>query len=151
MTNLQFFCLKHYFVCGSVCFYTGTELPTKVMLGQTLVLMQMTFLNNVRKVGRLVLSRTSCMLMLFLVTPIDYWFKVTFELRSITLNLICYFCIINAQIHRKFLDTFDLLTRFEDCVMLCKLFNELVIDSVLINNQFHRTPCNVSFVRLHIN
>jgi hypothetical protein len=36
----------------------GTELPTKVMLGQTLVLMQMTFLNNVRKVGRLVLSRT---------------------------------------------------------------------------------------------
>jgi hypothetical protein len=37
----------------------GTELPTKVMLGQTLVLMQMTFLNNVRKVGRLVLSRTS--------------------------------------------------------------------------------------------
>jgi hypothetical protein len=32
----------------------GTELPTKVMLGQTLVLMQMTFLNNVRKVGRLV-------------------------------------------------------------------------------------------------
>jgi hypothetical protein len=38
----------------------GTELPTKVMLGQTLVLMQMTFLNNVSKVGRLVLSRTSC-------------------------------------------------------------------------------------------
>jgi hypothetical protein len=38
----------------------GTELPTKVMLGQTLVLMQMTFLNNVRKVDRLVLSRTSC-------------------------------------------------------------------------------------------
>jgi hypothetical protein len=38
----------------------GTELPTKVMLGQTLVLMQMTFLNNVRKAGRLVLSRTSC-------------------------------------------------------------------------------------------
>jgi hypothetical protein len=31
------------------------------MLGQTLVLMQMTFLNNVRKVGRLVLSRTSCL------------------------------------------------------------------------------------------
>jgi hypothetical protein len=38
----------------------GTELPTKVMLGQTLVLMQMTFLNNARTVGRLVLSRTSC-------------------------------------------------------------------------------------------
>jgi hypothetical protein len=36
----------------------GTELPAKVMLGQTLVLMQMTFLNNVRKVDRLVLSRT---------------------------------------------------------------------------------------------
>jgi hypothetical protein len=31
------------------------------MLGQTLVLMQMTFLNNVRKVGRLVLSRISCL------------------------------------------------------------------------------------------
>jgi hypothetical protein len=38
----------------------GRELPTEVMLGQTLVLMQMTFLNNVRKVGRLVLSRTPC-------------------------------------------------------------------------------------------
>jgi hypothetical protein len=38
----------------------GTELPTNVMLGQTLVLMQMTFLNNVRKVCRLVPSRTSC-------------------------------------------------------------------------------------------
>jgi hypothetical protein len=38
----------------------GTELPTKVMLGQTLVLMQMTFLNNARKVGRFVLSRTFC-------------------------------------------------------------------------------------------
>jgi hypothetical protein len=36
-----------------------TELPSKVMLGQTLVLMQMTLLNNVRKVGRLVLYRTS--------------------------------------------------------------------------------------------
>jgi hypothetical protein len=38
----------------------GTELPTKVMLDQTLVLMQMTFLNNVRKIDRLVHSRTSC-------------------------------------------------------------------------------------------
>jgi hypothetical protein len=45
--------------CMWECFSMGTELPTKVMLGQTLVLMQMTFLNNVRKVGRLVLSRTS--------------------------------------------------------------------------------------------
>jgi hypothetical protein len=42
------------------CFNMGTELPIKVMLGQTLVLMQMTLLNDVRKVGRLVLSRTSC-------------------------------------------------------------------------------------------
>jgi hypothetical protein len=41
----------------------GTELPTKVTLGQTLVLMQMTFLNKVRKVGRLVLPRTSCLIM----------------------------------------------------------------------------------------
>jgi hypothetical protein len=48
--------------CTWECFNMGTELLTKVMLGQTLVLMQMTFLNNVRKVGRLVLSRTSCYL-----------------------------------------------------------------------------------------
>jgi hypothetical protein len=46
--------------CMRECFNMGTELPTKVMLGQTLVLMQMIFLNNVRKVGRLILSRTSC-------------------------------------------------------------------------------------------
>jgi hypothetical protein len=46
--------------CMWKCFNMGTELLTKVMLGQTLVLMQMTFLNNVRKVGKLVLSRTSC-------------------------------------------------------------------------------------------
>jgi hypothetical protein len=39
----------------------GTELLTKVMLAQKLVLLKMTFLNNVRKVGRLVLSRTSCL------------------------------------------------------------------------------------------
>jgi hypothetical protein len=48
--------------CMWECFNMGTELHTKVMLGQMLVLMQMTFLNNVRKVGRLVLSRTSCYL-----------------------------------------------------------------------------------------
>jgi hypothetical protein len=46
--------------CAWEFFNMGTELPTKVMLGQTLVLMQMTFLNTVRKVGRLVLSRTYC-------------------------------------------------------------------------------------------
>jgi hypothetical protein len=46
--------------CTWECFNLGTELPTKVIFGQTLVLMQMTLLNNVRKVGRLVLSRTSC-------------------------------------------------------------------------------------------
>jgi hypothetical protein len=46
----------------------GTELPTKVVLGQTLVLMQMTFLNNVRKVGRLVISRTSCFYLMSLKT-----------------------------------------------------------------------------------
>jgi hypothetical protein len=48
--------------CMWECFNMGTELPTKVMLGQTLVLMQMTFLDNVRKVGRLVLSRTFCLI-----------------------------------------------------------------------------------------
>jgi hypothetical protein len=47
------FCMWGYF-------NMGTELLTKVMLGQTLVLMQMRFLNNVRNVGRLVLSRISC-------------------------------------------------------------------------------------------
>jgi hypothetical protein len=47
--------------CMWECFNMGKELPTKVMLGQTLVLMQVPFLNNVRKVGRLVLSRTSCL------------------------------------------------------------------------------------------
>jgi hypothetical protein len=46
--------------CMWECFNMGTELPTKFMLGQTMVLIQMPFLNNVRKVGRLVLSRTSC-------------------------------------------------------------------------------------------
>jgi hypothetical protein len=46
--------------CTWECFSMGTELPTEVMSGQTLVLMQMPFLNNIRKVGRLVLSRTSC-------------------------------------------------------------------------------------------
>jgi hypothetical protein len=46
--------------CMWECFNMGTELATKVMLGKTLVLMQMTFLNNVRKVGRLVLYITSC-------------------------------------------------------------------------------------------
>jgi hypothetical protein len=51
--------------CMWECFNMGTELPTKVMLGQTLALMQMTFLNNVRKVGRLVLSRTSCFISFF--------------------------------------------------------------------------------------
>jgi hypothetical protein len=45
-----------------------TELPTKVMLGQTLVLMQKTFLNNVRKVGRLVLSRNSCFMFFYMPT-----------------------------------------------------------------------------------
>jgi hypothetical protein len=45
--------------CMWECFNLGTDLPTKVMLGQTLVLMEITSLNNVRKVGRLVLSRTS--------------------------------------------------------------------------------------------
>jgi hypothetical protein len=47
--------------CTWECFSVGTELATKVMLGQMLVLMQIIFLNNVRKVGRLVLSRTSCL------------------------------------------------------------------------------------------
>jgi hypothetical protein len=49
-------------VCMWECFNMGKELPTEVMLGQTLDLMQITFLNNVRKVGRLLLSRTSCLL-----------------------------------------------------------------------------------------
>jgi hypothetical protein len=55
MTNLQFFSLKHYFVCRSVSIWEQSY-PLRLCLGQTLVLMQMKFLNNVRKVGRLVLS-----------------------------------------------------------------------------------------------
>jgi hypothetical protein len=53
--------------CMWECFNVGTQLSTKVILGQTLVLMQMTFLNNVRKVGRLVLSRTSCYILTCLI------------------------------------------------------------------------------------
>jgi hypothetical protein len=53
--------LSETLFCMWECFNMGKELPTKVMLGQTLVLLQITFLNNVRKVGRLVLSRTSCL------------------------------------------------------------------------------------------
>jgi hypothetical protein len=49
--------------CMWECLNMGTELPTKVMLGQMLVLMQITFLNIVRKVGRLVLSRSTCYIM----------------------------------------------------------------------------------------
>jgi hypothetical protein len=51
----------------------GTDLHTKVMLGQTLVLMQMTFLNNVRKVGRLVLSRTSCFSVTLFLVALDLY------------------------------------------------------------------------------
>jgi hypothetical protein len=51
--------LSETLFCMWECFNMGTELPTKVMLGQTLVLILMAFLNNVRKVGRLVLTRTS--------------------------------------------------------------------------------------------
>jgi hypothetical protein len=57
--------------CMWECFNMGTELPTKVMSGQTLVLMQITFLNNVRKVGRLVLSRTSCFFAQNLTTDVS--------------------------------------------------------------------------------
>jgi hypothetical protein len=56
------FLLFETLFCTWECFNMGTKLPTEIMLGQTLVLMQMTFLNNVRKVSRLVLSRTSCLL-----------------------------------------------------------------------------------------
>jgi hypothetical protein len=49
--------------CMWECFNMGTELPIKVMLGKTLVLMQMRFLNNVRKVGRLLLYITSCFIL----------------------------------------------------------------------------------------
>jgi hypothetical protein len=46
--------------CMWECFNMGTALATKVMLGQTLVLMQTRFLNNARKVSILVLSGNSC-------------------------------------------------------------------------------------------
>jgi hypothetical protein len=73
-TQLKFSILKNHdeptillfetLFCMWECCNMGTELPTKVMLGQTLVLIQITFLNNVRKVGRLVLSRTSCFIII---------------------------------------------------------------------------------------
>jgi hypothetical protein len=69
LTQLKFSIVKYHdettillfetLFCMWKCFNMRTELPTKVMLGQTLVLMQMTFLNNVRQLGRLVLSKTS--------------------------------------------------------------------------------------------
>jgi hypothetical protein len=65
--------------CMWECFSMGTELPAKVMLGQTLVLMQMTFLNNVRKVGRLVLSRTSCYLFIFSPGEEGNWINKQFD------------------------------------------------------------------------
>jgi hypothetical protein len=55
--------LSEILFCTWECYSMGTDLPSKVMLGQKLVLMQMTFLNNVRKVGRLVLSRTSFLIL----------------------------------------------------------------------------------------
>jgi hypothetical protein len=64
--------------CMWKCFNMGTESPTKVMLAKKLVLLQTTFLNNVRKVGRLVLSRTSCCMYGFRVilsANRDYFFK----------------------------------------------------------------------------
>jgi hypothetical protein len=60
--------LSETLFCMWECFNMGTELPTKVKLGQTLVLIQMTFLNNVRKVGRLVLSGISCLTFQFVHT-----------------------------------------------------------------------------------
>jgi hypothetical protein len=57
--------------CMWECFNMGTELSPKVMLGQTLILIQMTFLNNVKKVGRLVLSRTSCFYGFCMILTID--------------------------------------------------------------------------------
>jgi hypothetical protein len=57
--------------CMWECFSMGTKLPTKVMLGQTLILMQMTFFNNVRKVDRLVLSRISCLTLIVKANATD--------------------------------------------------------------------------------
>jgi hypothetical protein len=71
--------------CMWECFYMGTELPTKVMLGQTLVLMQMTFLNTVRKVGRLVLSRTC------LFSESCYFPKTTKSIRCYAVQLVLKF------------------------------------------------------------
>jgi hypothetical protein len=64
----------------------GTELPTEVTLGQTLVLIQMTFLNNIRKVGRLVLSRTTC-----------YNFVITLQQTSSLYNSTPPLLIVNHQ------------------------------------------------------
>jgi hypothetical protein len=66
--------LSETLFCMWECFNMGVELPTLVMLEQTLVLMQITFLNNVRKVGRLVLSRTSCLLLQASWIISDRWY-----------------------------------------------------------------------------
>jgi hypothetical protein len=65
--------------CMWECFNMGIELHTKVTLGQTLVLMQMTFLNNVRKVGRLVLPRTSCLILLMSPTCASQWLRKVYK------------------------------------------------------------------------
>jgi hypothetical protein len=72
--------------CMWECFSMGTELPTKVMLGRTLVLMQMTFLNNARKVGRLVLSRTSC----FMIYTLSLVRLLSLQQQAVILNIFCY-------------------------------------------------------------
>jgi hypothetical protein len=64
--------------CMWECCNMGTELPTKVMFRQTLGLIPMIFLNNVRKVGRLVLSRTSC--------NISFSFRVATSVRPVGLH-----------------------------------------------------------------
>jgi hypothetical protein len=73
--------------CTWECFSMGRELSTRVMLGQTLVLMQMTFLNNVRKIGRLVLSRTSYWNLTTTRKCQNSWVKLTSQPTDLTLLL----------------------------------------------------------------
>jgi hypothetical protein len=81
--------------CMWECFNMGTELPTRVMLGQTLVLMLMKFLNFLRKVGRLVLSRTSCNI--YYPTMFAFFSKVVSFLQNFRLKLCMNFSYPHAR------------------------------------------------------
>jgi hypothetical protein len=62
MTNLQFFCLKHYSRSGLRCInFVHADCCIQISHQRYIsAVIHTALLNNARKVGRLVLSRTSC-------------------------------------------------------------------------------------------